>query len=248
MRYHSSHTASKTVCRAGNIGAAVHFQNDMKQVIPTAPRIPQTVNLFSSRTLSLAVLFAIVVCLSILSARVGAQSGRKSAPTPAATPKPSPDQATKTSDQDEQTATNGTIAGEGETVEGDTLTVNTNLVTVPVKVVDRGGKNILNLQRKDFRVFENGAEQRIAYFATVDAPFTVVLLLDTSGSTEFKIEDIQEAAISFVNQLKPQDRVMVMSFDDKIQTFCDPTNDRAELVQAIRQTRTGGDTRLYDAV
>jgi hypothetical protein len=76
----------------------------------------------------------------------------------------------------------------------------------------------------------------------------VVLLLDTSGSTEFKMEDIQNAAISFVNQLKPQDRVMVMSFDDKIQTFCDPTNDRSELIEAIRQTKTGDSTRLYDAV
>ncbi len=144
--------------------------------------------------------------------------------------------------------TNGKVADGGETIEGDVLTVNTNLVSVPVRVMDRGGKNILNLQRKDFRLFENGVEQRIAYFATVDAPFTVVLLLDTSGSTEFKMEDIQNAAISFVNQLKPQDRVMVMSFDDKILTFCDPTNDRAELVQAIRQTKTGDSTRLYDAV
>lgn len=207
------------------------------------PRI-ETVRLVAPRIIGPALIFVVVVCLSIPAARVGAQSGRKSTVTPQPSPSPSP----TASDQDEQTATNGTIAGEGETIEGDTLTVNTNLVTVPVKVMDRVGRNILNLQRRDFHIFENGVEQRIAYFATVDAPFTVVLLLDTSGSTEFKIEDIQNAGISFVNQLKPQDRVMVMSFDDKIQTFCDPTNDRAELVQAIRQTRTGGNTRLYDAV
>src|SRR5204862_6155952 len=113
----------------------------------------------------------------------------------------------------------------------DTLTFNTALVTVSVTVMDRNGTYIPNLQLKDFHIFENGVEQRIAYFAAVDVPFTVVLLLDTSGSTEFKMEDIQDAAISFINQLKPQDRVMVMSFDDKIQTFCDPTSDRQELVQ-----------------
>ena len=193
---------------------------------------------------SILVLFAIVLCLSILSLPVCGQSGRRATPTP----KPSPDQPSTKSDQDEPAATNGKVADGGETIEGDVLTVNTNLVTVPVKVMDRAGKNILNLQRKDFHIFENGVEQRIAYFATVDTPFTVVLLLDTSGSTEFKMEDIQNAAISFVNQLKPQDRVMVMSFDDKIQTFCEPTNDRQELVQAIRQTKTGDFTRLYDAV
>jgi VWFA-related protein len=195
-----------------------------------------------------AVLVALILCLPGLYLTVGAQSGRKSAP--AAKPSPSPGQASTaaTSDQDEQTANNGKIAGEGETIEGDVLTVNTSLVTVPVTVMDRSGKYVPNLTRRDFHVFENGAEQRIAYFATVDQPFTVVLLIDTSGSTNFKIEEMQNAAISFVNQLKDQDRVMVMSFDDSIRTLCEPTSDRDTLIKSIRRTRTGGGTRLYDAV
>jgi len=119
---------------------------------------------------------------------------------------------------------------------------------VPVTVMDRNGKYVPNLHRRDFRVFENGVEQRIAYFAAVDQPFTVVLLIDTSGSTHFKMDEIQNAAISFVNQLKDQDRVMVMSFDDSIRTLCEPTSDRDTLIGAIRHTRTGGGTRLYDAV
>ena len=220
----------------------------MKQAIPLSTRIERTVRRCFRKAFGPG---AVVLCLSILSLTVCGQSRRRSTPAPKPSPEQSPtksDQSPTKSEQEEQTATNGKVADGGETIEGDVLTVNTNLVTVPVKVMDHGGKNILNLQRKDFHIFENGAEQRIAYFATVDTPFTVVLLLDTSGSTEFKMEDIQNAAISFVNQLKPQDRVMVMSFDDKILTFCDPTNDRAELVQAIRQTKTGDSTRLYDAV
>ena len=177
---------------------------------------------------------------------VRAQSGRKA--PPAATPSPGQSTAATGSDQDEQTANNGKIAGDGETVEGDTITVDTALVTVPVTVMDRGGKYVPNLTRRDFHVFENGVEQRIAYFATVDQPFTVVLLIDTSGSTEFKIEEMQNAAISFVNQLKDQDRVVVMSFDDSIRTLCQPTSDRDTLIRAIRRTRNGGSTRLYDAV
>jgi VWFA-related protein len=221
----------------------------MNQSIAPAPRIGQTTRLFSTKTFSAAAIIAVILCLPILSLPVRAQSGRKS--PPAAKPSPIPGQSsttTTTADQDEQTANNGKIAGEGETIEGDTLTVNTALVTVPVKVMDRNGHYVPNLTRRDFRVFENGAEQRIAYFATVDAPFTVVLLLDTSGSTEFKIEDIQNAAISFVNQLKEQDRVMVMSFDDSIRTLCEPTSDRDTLIRAIRRTRNGGGTRLYDAI
>jgi Ca-activated chloride channel homolog len=224
----------------------------MKQSNTPAPRIGQTARLFSPKTISaaaaiLAVIAAVILCLPILSLPVRAQSGRKGPPAA----KPSPGQsstAATTSDQDEQTANSGTVAGEGETIEGDTLTVNTALVTVPVKVMDRGGRYVPNLTRRDFHVFENGVEQRIAYFATVDQPFTVVLLIDTSGSTHFKIEDMHSAAINFVNQLKDQDRVMVMSFDDSIRTLCEPTSDRDTLIQAIRRARTGGGTRLYDAV
>lgn len=224
----------------------------MTQSNSAAPRIGQTARLFSPKTISaaaavMAFIAAVILFLPALSLPISAQSGRKAPPTA----KPSPGQPgtnATTSDQEEQTANDGKIAGEGETIEGDTLTVDTALVTVPVKVMDRGGKYVPNLTRRDFRVFENGVEQRIAYFATVDQPFTVVLLIDTSGSTHFKIEDMQDAAISFVNQLKDHDRVMVMSFDDSIRTLCEPTSDRDTLIQAIRRTRTGGSTRLYDAV
>jgi VWFA-related protein len=195
----------------------------------------------------IAVIAAVILCLPSLSLPVQAQSGRKGPPVA----KPSPGQsstAAPTSDQDDQAVNDGKIAGDGETIEGDTLTINTALVTVPVTVMDRGGKYVPNLTRRDFHLFENGVEQRIAYFATVDQPFTVVLLIDTSGSTHFKIEEMQSAAISFVNQLKDQDRVMVMSFDESIRTLCEPTSDRDTLIQAIRRTRNGGGTRLYDAV
>jgi VWFA-related protein len=95
---------------------------------------------------------------------------------------------------------------------------------------------------------ENGVEQKIAYFATTDSPFSVVLLIDTSGSTDFRLSDIQDAAMKFVERLKPTDSVMVMSFDDRIQVQCKATTDRDVIAKAIRRTRTGGGTRLYDAV
>lgn len=137
---------------------------------------------------------------------------------------------------------------QGETVEGDVVRVNTALVTVPVTVMDRSGKYIPDLAREDFHIFEEGVEQRITYFATVDQPFTVALVIDTSGSTDYNINDMQKAAIDFVNQLKPEDRVMVIAFDDSIDVLCRPTNDRDQLTKAIRRTGTGGSTRLYDAV
>jgi VWFA-related protein len=115
--------------------------------------------------------------------------------------------------------------------------------------MDRDGKYIPNLRKEDFRIWDEGVEQQAAYFASTEQPFTVVLMIDTSGSTHFKLEEMQDAAISFVNQLQANDRVMVVSFDEKIRFLKDPpTSDRSELRQAILRTRTGGGTRLYDAV
>jgi Ca-activated chloride channel family protein len=136
----------------------------------------------------------------------------------------------------------------GETVEGDVIRTDTSLVMVPVTVMDRSGRYVPILKRENFRLMENGVEQKIAYFATNDAPFTVVLLIDTSGSTHYKLDEIQGAAIDFVSKLKSNDSVMVMSFDDRIEVLCRPTTDRDEITRGIRRTRTGGGTRLYDAV
>ncbi len=147
-----------------------------------------------------------------------------------------------------QTAGLEAVPEGGESVEGDTLRIHTSLVTVPVTVMDRNGKYLPNLQRRDFPVFDDGVEQRIAYFARGDQPFTVVLLIDTSGSTHFKMDEIQDAATALVDQLKIEDRVMVISFDDQIRVLSEPTNNREDLMRAIRRTRTGGGTRLYDAV
>lgn len=126
--------------------------------------------------------------------------------------------------------------------------VETTLITVPVSVMDRNGKYIPNLRKSDFRLYEDGVEQEIAYFGSTEKPFTVVLMIDTSRSTRFRLEDIQDAAIAFVNQLRDDDRVMVVTFDDHIDILTEPTNDRYALRDAIRRTRTGGGTRLYEAV
>ena len=64
-------------------------------------------------------------------------------------------------------------------------------------------------------------------------------MIDTSGSTRFRLEDIQDAAITFVNQLRPDDRVMVVSFDDHVRVLSEFTSDRNRLRDAIRQTQTG---------
>ena len=146
------------------------------------------------------------------------------------------------------TGTSSKDASPEEVGEGDVVRIDTTLVSIPVTVMDRDGKYIPDLRKEDFRVWEDGVEQRVAYFASTEKPFTVALLIDTSGSTRFKLEEIQYAAIAFVDQLRADDRVMVVSFSDKIRVLAQPTSDRNVLRNAIRQTEPGSGTRLYDAV
>jgi VWFA-related protein len=128
------------------------------------------------------------------------------------------------------------------------LKVESSLVTVPVSVYDRNGLYIPHLRRTDFKIFEDGVEQEITYFGTSEQPFTVVLLMDVSPSTSLKIEDIQQAAITFVDQLKPTDAVMVIQFDERVSTLAELTTDRQKIYKAIRKTGFGGGTSLYEAV
>jgi Ca-activated chloride channel family protein len=132
--------------------------------------------------------------------------------------------------------------------EGDVVRIETTLISIPVSVMDRDGKYIPDLRREDFRIWEDGAEQQVAYFASTEQPFTVVLMIDTSGSTRNKLQEIQNAAIAFVMQLRPADRVMIVSFNDKIKILSPPTNDINLLRQAILRTERGDGTRLFDAV
>jgi len=136
------------------------------------------------------------------------------------------------------------------TANGDdeVIKIETNLVTMPVSVLDRDGRFISGLQQRDFKIFENGVEQKLDYFQSTEQPFTVVLMIDVSPSTRFQIEQIHDAAMTFVNQLRANDKVMVVAFDEKVQVLSDPTNDRMQIRRAIQSADFGDGTSLYEAV
>ena len=208
------------------------------------------------------ILLVAAVCVSA----AFAQSGRRIAPTPTPevkveTPdsfsetKPNPARPARimpsmrasTNDAPKPIAdtSNKTTTVENEEIE---IKVDTNLITIPVSVFDRNGLYIANIQQNEFKIFEDGVEQEIAYFGTTDKPFTVVLLIDVSPSTQYKIEEIHAAAKAFVDQLKPQDRVMVIEFDRNVRVRTEFTSDRKEIFRAIDKADFGEGTSLYEAV
>jgi Ca-activated chloride channel family protein len=130
----------------------------------------------------------------------------------------------------------------------DVIKVDTDLVTIPVRISEKNGRPVPDVGQAEFRIVENGVEQQIAYFQNEEQPFTVALLLDMSYSDVFKLHDIQAAADLFVGQLRDQDKVMVMSFDEKVRVLCKPTSDRRIMRMAIEGTQIGSGTSLYTAL
>jgi len=128
------------------------------------------------------------------------------------------------------------------------IKLNTTLVQVPVVVSERGGRYVSDLNRDEFAVFEDGVKQSIDLFGSVEEPFSVALLLDSSGSTVTTLDQIKAAAIAFIGNLRPHDRVMVVSFNDSVEVLSELTNDTARLGAAVHAIKPGEFTQVYEAV
>lgn len=166
--------------------------------------------------------------------------------TRAQTPTPPPGSGTQ------KTAPEIPAKAEDEVGEGEILRITANLVTVPVTVINRQGQYVVDLRQTDFQLYEDGVEQTIAHFSNVDRPFSVALLIDTSGSTAPFLDQIKGAAKAFVEQLRPSDTIRPIYFHGEIKPLtATATNDPRQIKAAIDRMEPGPllmGTRLYDAV
>ena len=139
-------------------------------------------------------------------------------------------------------------AGE-EVDEDDIVRVDAQLVALSLSVVDRGtNKGVAGLTQSDFKLFENGAEQRLLNFESSSAPFDLVLLIDLSGSTRDVVKLIRAAARRFVDAARPSDRIAIITFAGGATVVSPLTLDRNALRQRVDTIDTvSGDTKLYDA-
>jgi len=135
-----------------------------------------------------------------------------------------------------------------KTQEPYTLQVDVDLVNINVAVTSPSGGFLTDLKKENFKLYEDKVEQQISHFSPVDAPFAVALVLDTSSSTEGKLARIQDEAIRFTQLIHPDDEVMVVSFDDEVHLDTDFTSNKRAVERAIKRTRTGMSTQLYEAV
>jgi Ca-activated chloride channel family protein len=138
---------------------------------------------------------------------------------------------------------------EQQVAEDDVVRVDSNLVTVPASIMDRDGRYITDLRKTDFQILEDGVEQEIAYFAPVEQPFTILFLLDLSGSMSDRLTELENAASVFLGQLRGDDRLSAVAFAETSWVLVRFTK-VSELSKGIR-LRLRSDqssTMIYDAV
>jgi Ca-activated chloride channel homolog len=111
----------------------------------------------------------------------------------------------------------------------DAIELRSDLVTLTVSVAEGGGRPVGGLKADDFRIFEDGKPQKIEYFENVGDPYSLMLVLDTSGSTSTQVDRMRQAASEFVGGLSAEDRLGIISFSRNIDMLGDLTSDRSAL-------------------
>jgi VWFA-related protein len=130
------------------------------------------------------------------------------------------------------------------------LKVNVDLVVLNLAVVDENDRNVSNLHREDFLLYENDVPQTITDFLPIEAPFNLALVLDTSSSVRTNLPLIKKAGIEFVHQLRSNDRIGIAVFNSSVSQLLSFTSDRRRLKRTLDQLTVSnfGGSKVYDAI
>jgi Ca-activated chloride channel homolog len=128
------------------------------------------------------------------------------------------------------------------------IRVNSDLVLVPVLVTDSRDRVITDMARRDFRIYDNAVEQEISHFAQDDAPISVVLLFDSSGSMRNKLSESRIAVAEFLNASNPEDEFALIEFNDKPHILAHFTREPADIEAQLALVAPWGRTALLDGV
>jgi Ca-activated chloride channel homolog len=129
-----------------------------------------------------------------------------------------------------------------------TFKTGTQIVPLYVTVTDSQKRLVPDLEKEDFQILDNDKPVEIVFFQNETQPITVIVMLDTSASMTGNLALLRESAEQFIIRLMPEDQARVGAFNDKIEFSAAFTNNRDELISALKELDYGNPTRLYDAV
>jgi len=131
---------------------------------------------------------------------------------------------------------------------GERIRMNVDLVLVPVTVTDPMNRLVTGLEEEDFRIYESGAQQKIQTFASEDAPVSIGIVFDLSGSMTSKLIRAREAILQFIKTANPQDEFFVIGFNDRPELIEDFTSSVEDIEARLATVRSGHRTALLDAI
>ena len=123
-----------------------------------------------------------------------------------------------------------------------------DIVPILATVLDANGRLVPDLEKEDFTILDNGKPQEIVFFQNDVQPFTAVVTMDFSFSMTRNLDLLRDAAEQFILRLLPDDKAQVGAFSDKIDFSGQFTNDRDDLILALKDLQYGNPTKLYDAL
>jgi Ca-activated chloride channel family protein len=128
------------------------------------------------------------------------------------------------------------------------ITVDVDLVLVPVTIIDPMNRLVIGLERDHFGLFDNGQRQEIKYFSSEDAPISLGVIFDVSGSMESKIKQAREAVVEFFKTANPEDEFFLITFSDTPEVLSDFTQSVEDIQSKLVFTVPKGRTALLDAI
>jgi Ca-activated chloride channel homolog len=147
-----------------------------------------------------------------------------------------------------QTGIAGQLPGISELMSGRAIKVNVDLVLVPVTITDAMNRLVQGLDRESFQVFEGKHPQQIRYFSKEDAPVSLGIILDLSGSMKSKLERAKDAVLELLNHANPQDEFFLITFSDRPEEASDFTQHVEDIQSKLAFTFPKGRTALLDAI
>jgi Ca-activated chloride channel homolog len=145
-------------------------------------------------------------------------------------------------------AQSGITPQDTQPATGFNLRVDTTLVQIPVAVTDSLNRFVLGLQKADFHLFEDSVEQTVAHFSGEDAPLSVGLVFDESGSMDYKLRTSQAAVVQFLKTLNADDEAFLVEFSDTAKLSVEFTAKTAEIQDALKNAKPGGLTAMLDGI
>jgi Ca-activated chloride channel family protein len=138
--------------------------------------------------------------------------------------------------------------GAGKAKPGSLIRMNVDMVLVPITVTDPMNRLVTGLEQEDFQVYENNGEQKIRSFAAEDAPVSIGIIFDLSGSMTSKLIRARESILQFIKTANPEDEFFVIGFNDRPELIEDFTSSVEDIQARLATVKSGHRTALLDAI